>query len=202
MPPIKKGREVVSEGGPGLTLTVRDVNGKRLDVNYKRRSWIERDHVVPFDQAIDYLTRMVERYPSDEQWRAGRAAVWMRKGELDIAIADYTALIRLSPDSAAYHNNRGNTWSNQGDYDQALADYSEAIRLDPKYANVYNGIAWLRPTCSDGRYRDGAEAIRYGEKACDLTGYKEAYPLDTLAAAYAENGQYDKAVETQEKALS
>ena len=64
-----------------------------------------------------------------------------------------------------------------------------------------NGRAWLRATCPDETYRDGAKAIEDATKACELTGWNDLYCLDTLAAAFAEAGQFDKAVECQEKAI-
>ena len=67
---------------------------------------------------------------------------------------------------------------------------------------VLNSLAWLLSTCQDSKYRDGKIAVFYAEKACNLAERKDEHPyLATLAAAYAESGNYEKAVEIQEQAI-
>jgi tetratricopeptide (TPR) repeat protein len=85
-------------------------------------------------------------------------------------------------------------------FDQAIRDYSEAIRLAPN-ANYASRLAWMLSTCPEERVRDGRRAIQFATKACELTDWKSAWELNTLAAAYAEAGKFDLAIAYQTKAL-
>ena len=63
-----------------------------------------------------------------------------------------------------------------------------------------NDLAWLLATSPDAKVRNGPEAVTLAEKSVALTGGTNAAYLDALAAAYAETGQFDKAVGIQKQA--
>jgi TPR repeat protein len=87
------------------------------------------------------------------------------------------------------------------DYLKALNLYHKAMDqgLQP---TVLNDFAWFLATCPDASQRDGHQAVDYAIKACDLTKWKASSLIDTLAAAFAETGQFDKAVEYEKQAIS
>jgi Flp pilus assembly protein TadD len=83
---------------------------------------------------------------------------------------------------------------------EAVAQYREALRLNPNLAGALNNLAWVLAASSDDKLRDGAEAVRLAERACELTHYGQPLFLGTLAAAYAESGRFPEAVTTAKKA--
>ncbi|HEX3869765.1 MAG TPA: hypothetical protein VHV77_04985, partial [Pirellulales bacterium] len=91
--------------------------------------------------------------------------------------------------------------ANIGKYDEALAAVDDALRLHSDDAQLHNERAWLLATCPDDEFRDGREALASATRACELTKWKAWGFLDTLAAAQAECGEFDSAVETQQKAI-
>jgi len=85
---------------------------------------------------------------------------------------------------------------------RAIEHYQEALNLLPDQPPVLNNLAWLLATGSDAKFRDGKRAVHLAEHACELTHYQNAILVGTLAAAYAEAGRFDDAVETAEKAIT
>jgi serine/threonine-protein kinase len=67
---------------------------------------------------------------------------------------------------------------------------------------AYNYRAWLWATCPEPEFRDGKKAVESATKACELSKWKERNDLDTLAASYAETGDFDQAVKWEEKAIA
>jgi tetratricopeptide (TPR) repeat protein len=72
----------------------------------------------------------------------------------------------------------------------------------PDSPRMLDEIAWLLATYPDSKSRDGTEAVRVAEHACDLTERKIPALLDTLAAAYAEAGDFPRAIAAAEEALN
>ena len=68
--------------------------------------------------------------------------------------------------------------------------------------DTLNGLAWLLATCPYAELRNGTSAVSYAERAVGLTHRKNAALLDTLAAAWAESGDFAKAISVQKEAIA
>jgi len=78
----------------------------------------------------------------------------------------------------------------------AMAQYAAALLLQPDYPDALDGLAWILSTDPHPDFRNGTEAVKMADRACELTGKKDAAKLKTLAAAYAEAGRFTDAIET------
>jgi tetratricopeptide (TPR) repeat protein len=68
------------------------------------------------------------------------------------------------------------------------------VQLSPNSTNALRSLAWLKANCPESSLRNGKEAVRMSNKACELSKWKEPGPIFALAAAYAEVGDFDQAV--------
>ncbi len=83
----------------------------------------------------------------------------------------------------------------------ALDLYHQVLKVQPDSITMLNNLAWILATCDDETIRNPKEAVELAEKACTLTNYKSPRTLDTLAAAYASSGNFERAVITAKKAV-
>jgi serine/threonine-protein kinase len=122
-------------------------------------------------------------------------------GDLDGALADYDEAVKRAPGAALPHALRAGIHYARQQYGLALRDHMEALKRDPRSASAFNQLAWIWATCPDPDVRDGDRARECATRACELTEWGEPGFLDTLAAAYAECGEFDDAVKWQQKAI-
>jgi len=127
-----------------------------------------------------------------------RAGIYARKYLYGRALADMNAALGLEPDNAGYLHNRAVVLTGLERYGEAITDYEKAIVLNPNGGGTYNNLSWLLATAKNAAFRDCRKAILYARKALE-TGTNGAW-LDTLAAAHAECGEFEKAVEIETRA--
>jgi len=131
-------------------------------------------------------------------------------------------LVRDHPDVPEYQIaltatrcNLGLLYADLGQHGEAVHVYTSAVDVSqhwysamPNSSDVrmqltraLQGLAWLQATSKENSIRNGISAVKLATQACELTGWKDSMHLGTLAAAYAESGNFEEAVKTQTKAI-
>lgn len=154
-----------------------------------------------YDKAIADYNQILLIDPKNVDAYIGRGGAWADKGDYDKAIFDLTRALTIDPKNSTASYNRAVFWEKKRDYGKAIADYTKTIGINPKESGASQNLASIYASCADAKFRDGKKAVQYARKACQLRGDKYWDPLVTLAAAYAENGDFTKARESQEKAI-
>jgi len=131
-----------------------------------------------------------------------RGNALVRQRDYSGAVAAFEAALQVNPRDAALYGLRGRVLAARGDYEAALQDFDKALKLDPKDKDANNEIARFYAICPDESYRDGGKAVEFARRACELSRWRWASSIGVLAAAYAETGDFEQAIEWQVKATN
>jgi tetratricopeptide (TPR) repeat protein len=159
-----------------------------------------------FDEAISQFQEALRLYPGFFDGLNNLGCALAAEGRYDEAIEYFRKAIQINSNAPATCFYLGAALDQLGRTREAVAQYREALRLDPDHISALNNyalnnLAWILATSPDGALRNGTEAVRLAEQACELTHYNEPSFVGTLAAAYAEAGRFPDAVATAEKAV-
>jgi membrane associated rhomboid family serine protease/cytochrome c-type biogenesis protein CcmH/NrfG len=155
-----------------------------------------------FTDAIREYNQALRLSPGSPAAQLGLAVAYAREGQPGKAHELLVEIVGKNPQTVEAQEALADLCAEQKLYPEAIQHYQAAIRLAPDLAEPRNNLAWLLATADDARYRNPSEALAQAQKAVELSRWKEAAFIDTLAEALYLNGKYLQAVETQKKALA
>jgi tetratricopeptide (TPR) repeat protein len=153
------------------------------------------------NEAIAHYQKAITVRPDDFLARYGLGHALLEKGELDSAIQVCRSALLLRPLDADCHTTLAIALDEKGNPAEAIQHYNKALELAPKSVPTLTNLAWLLATSQDASLRNGLKAVELAKQADRLVGGTNALVLRTLAAAYAENGEFADAIRTARSAM-
>lgn len=149
-------------------------------------------------------------------WVAGPSRVACSVRPLCFALAVLVAAAQVGAAESLWQQLRSNyacvramtLLQEEGEYEKGIAELARSLECWPKNPLAHYLLGWTYATSPDGRYRDGQKAVFHASQFADLCAEGGPDPdlewlaLACLAAAYAEAGEFNKAVQTQERSLA
>lgn len=153
------------------------------------------------DEARVPLEEALALHPSLPEAHLALALTMLRLGRHAEAGASLRKALEHGPGLAEAHAEYGAWLAAQGAAREAIASYQQALQLHPDYPMALNNLAWILATTPHDNLRQGDAAVRLAERAGQLTRHQEPFMLGTLAAAYAETGRQEEAIQTASRAI-
>ena len=153
------------------------------------------------DEAVAEYSIAIEKDSRSFEAFVNRGNTYFRQRRFPQALEDYDQAVMLRPGHPSVAFYRGLCRLRLRDYQGSLQEFARTIQLDNHHADAYDHLAWIMATCPSSHFRDGHRAVGFAQTACQLSSRKNHRHLSTLAAAYAESGEFDGAIEEQRKAV-
>jgi tetratricopeptide (TPR) repeat protein/membrane protease YdiL (CAAX protease family) len=193
-------RRQYDKAAADLSAAIKYSNPSDADL-YRRRG-TDYLNLSDYDHAIADLTEVAKLDGEHSATLIARASAYLGKQQDDRAIADLTRALQIDPKAWKAYLDRATAYQNRRQYNLAIADLTRAMEAAPDNSDSQNALAWFLSTCPDPKYRNGKDALTHANKACDLSYWQDGQEVDTLAAAFAELGNFSQAVMWEQRAIA
>jgi tetratricopeptide (TPR) repeat protein len=152
-------------------------------------------------EGVEQLRTALRLRPGDPESQYNLALAFNQQENWAEAANLLAHLAPARPNDPKLHYELARALAHLGKTREAMSHYAEALLRQPDFPEALDGLSWILATNPQADCRNGTEAVRMAERACQMTGRKDPAKLLTLAAAYAETGRFPEAVSTAQTAL-
>jgi tetratricopeptide (TPR) repeat protein len=153
-------------------------------------------------EGVRELREALRLNPGDLETEYNLATALNQQGQWSEAADLLTKIVTRAPNDPNAHYQLGVALSHLHQTREAMSHYAGALLIQQDFPDALDALAWLLATAPSPEIRNGAQAVGMAERACELTGQRDARKLKTLAAAYAEVGDFPKAIAAATNALN
>ncbi len=172
---------------------------KMATAHYKIGIILQEQGLV--DQAINHWELSVESNPDLALVHFNLGLAWKEKNQPSQAIKHLQQAAKINPKDPATHFLLAESYELSGNTKEAVEHYQEVVQLNPSDLSTATRLAWILATNQNKQVRNGEQAVDLARRACEATQYKLPQIIDVLAAACAEAGQFEQAIQYEEQAL-
>ena len=151
--------------------------------------------------ALPHFHRALEINPRYDKAHNNLGGALLQAGDITGAIGQFRQALETDPRSSEILNSLGDACYQSGDDKSAIAQYRRALDITPDYVIAQSNLAWMLATSPDDSLRDGAKAVELARAARNVSGDRNPLIIRTLAAACAEAGKFDDALQAAQDAL-
>lgn len=148
------------------------------------------------DEAIRYCRAALDFQPNYGPAYRIWADALVDEGQTAEAIPLFRQAAETYPADAQFQLSMAQALLREGEEEEAVTHFERALVFDHDSLPALNNLAWIYATSSKADLRHGERAVLVAERAVQLTAQKEPFYLHKLAAAYAEEGDFAKALAT------
>ena len=154
-----------------------------------------------WDEAVKWLESCLKKNPDSQDINLTLIEVLYNKKSYQEVKDRVKSLLEKEPGDIRLLRLDSQVSISLGLHRDAVKSLEKVIEITPKDYTSLNNLSWLLSTSPVDSVRNGRRALELAEKASELSQYKEAFVLSTLAAAHAEVGNFEKAREWSLKGI-
>ncbi len=155
-----------------------------------------KDSISHFQKAVELMPKYI-----DAHIYYGLALI--RQGDYESGIRSFKNALELDPTSERAYMGISEAFFAERRFEEMISVLRKGVQAIPASIQIKNNLAWHLSTLPDSEYRDGKAAVSLAEDMLAQAGGSSRPDLmDTLASAYAEAGEFERAVKTATEAIS